>query len=99
MNDFPFDELMEELPSEGTLSFIANIEKTKITDQSVDMNDPLPVLPVRNVMLFPLSILPISVGRKSSLQIVQEASHKNSSIAVFSQKDDSTVASQRYSRS
>ena len=88
MNDFPFDEFMEEAPSEGTLSFIANIEKTNLTDQTVDMNEPLPVLPVRNVMLFPLSILPISVGRKSSLQIVQEASSRNSSIAVFSQKDD-----------
>ncbi|MBP5479963.1 MAG: hypothetical protein J6Y15_11455, partial [Bacteroidaceae bacterium] len=60
MNDFPFDEFMEEAPSEGTLSFIANIEKTNLTDQTVDMNEPLPVLPVRNVMLFPLSILPIS---------------------------------------
>ncbi|MBR6197915.1 MAG: endopeptidase La [Bacteroidaceae bacterium] len=89
MNDFPFDEFMEEASSEGTLSFIANIDKSKLTDQPMDSNEPLPVLPVRNVMLFPLSILPISVGRKPSLKIVQEASAKNSSIAVFSQKDDS----------
>jgi len=89
MNDFPFDELMEDSPQEGTLSFIANIEKSKFTNQTVDSEEPLPVLPVRNVMLFPLSILPISVGRKPSLQIVQESSKKGKLIAVFSQKDDS----------
>ena len=41
-------------------------------------------------MLFPETMVPISIGRDSSLKLLKEAQKKNASIAVFTQIDDST---------
>ena len=46
----------------------------------------LPVLPLRNMVLFPGVFMPVSVGRKSSLRLVREADKKKSYIAVVCQK-------------
>ena len=34
-------------------------------------NLPLPVLPVRDTVLFPHAVLPLTVGRESSIQLIQ----------------------------
>ena len=88
MKDFPFDEIMNDTQHESSMSFIANIEGTKQEIPNINTDELFPVLPVRNVMLFPMSIIPISIGRKPSLELVREASRKNSHIALFSQNDD-----------
>ena len=46
----------------------------------------LPVLPIRNTVLFPGVIFPISVGRDKSIKLVKEAYKGNKKIGVFSQK-------------
>jgi ATP-dependent Lon protease len=50
----------------------------------------LPVLPLRNMMLFPGVVAPVSVGRESSRKLVQQAVKSGSLIAVTTQLD-STV--------
>jgi ATP-dependent Lon protease len=47
----------------------------------------LPILPLRNAVLFPASVVPISVGRRKSTAIVEEISgRENPIIGVLSQK-------------
>ncbi|MBN2519109.1 MAG: LON peptidase substrate-binding domain-containing protein, partial [Bacteroidales bacterium] len=46
----------------------------------------LPVLPLRNTVLFPGVLIPITVGRKKSLQLVSEAYKKDKIIGVIAQK-------------
>lgn len=55
-------------------------EDTKIEDE-------IPVLPLRNMVLFPTVVMPVSVGRKSSLKLVQDAQANDTLIGVFCQKD------------
>ena len=50
----------------------------------------LPVLPLRNMVLFPGVFLPITVGRKMTLRLVHEAEKKNLDIAVVCQKKAET---------
>ena len=71
---------------DNAFSLIADFEK--VDDQVVDIKigDILPVLPLRNMVLFPGVFMPISVGRKSSLKLVREAEKKNAYIAVVCQK-------------
>ena len=56
-----------------------------------DGNDPipdeLPLLPLRNTVLFPGVVLPITVGRDKSIQAVNEAYKINKLIGVVAQKD------------
>ncbi|MCR4765407.1 MAG: endopeptidase La [Bacteroidaceae bacterium] len=51
-----------------------------------EVNDVLPVLPVRNMVLFPGVVLPITIGRKTSLRLVKEAERSGMQIGVFTQK-------------
>ena len=55
-----------------------------------EIEEILPVLPLRNMMLFPGVVAPVSVGRESSRKLVQQAVKSGSLIAVTTQLD-STV--------
>lgn len=54
----------------------------KLNDDEV-----LPVLPLRNMVLFPGVLLPVSIGRPKSLKLVKKAFEDESLIAVCCQKD------------
>ena len=47
----------------------------------------LPILPVRDTVLFPNAILPLTVGRESSLKLINELKEDERFIAVVSQRD------------
>ena len=47
----------------------------------------LPVLPLRNTVLFPGVVIPITVGRDKSIRLIREYYKKNRIIGVVSQKD------------
>lgn len=47
----------------------------------------LPILPIRNTVLFPGVVLPITVGRDKSIKLVQDAYKGDRIIGVVSQKD------------
>src|SRR5215471_8169632 len=47
----------------------------------------LPLLPVRDTVLFPNAILPLTVGRDSSLKLIQELKEEERFIGVVAQRD------------
>ena len=47
----------------------------------------LPILPLRNTVLFPGVVIPITVGRDKSVRLIKEAYKKDKIIGVVSQKD------------
>ncbi len=47
---------------------------------------PLPVLPVRDMVLFPHAVLPLTVGRESSIQLIQSLGEEKT-ILVVAQRD------------
>jgi len=49
----------------------------------------LPLLPLRNTVLFPGVVLPITVGRDKSIKAVQEAHKADKLVGVLAQKDSS----------
>ncbi|MAC96700.1 MAG: endopeptidase La [Flavobacteriales bacterium] len=51
--------------------------------------DTLPILPLRNTVLFPGVVIPITVGRDKSINLIQDANKKDKTIGVISQTDDS----------
>ncbi|NOY38300.1 MAG: endopeptidase La [Chlorobi bacterium] len=56
-------------------------------DQEVKFPDPLPILPLRNTVLFPGVVIPISVGRDKSLALVRDVYKKDKTIGALSQVD------------
>src|SRR3954465_7603901 len=47
----------------------------------------LPVLPLRDTVLFPNSFMPLAVAREASVRLVEEASSGNRGIGVFTQRE------------
>ncbi|MCU0335911.1 MAG: endopeptidase La, partial [Chitinophagaceae bacterium] len=56
-------------------------------DKKIVYPDEVPVLPLRNTVLFPGVVIPITVGRDKSIKAVNDAYKADKLIAVLSQKD------------
>jgi ATP-dependent Lon protease len=56
---------------------------------NTEVPDILPILPLRNTVMFPGVVMPITVGRQKSLQLIQEAYRGNRMIGTIAQRDGS----------
>ena len=61
---------------------------TNYEGENIEFKDKLPLLPVRDLVVYPFMILPLYVGRESSIKAVEEAlNHTDRLILLASQKD------------
>ena len=61
------------------------------SDEEVVFGDELPVLPIRNAVLFPGAVAPFDVGREKSVALVEDVDNlQGPVIAIFAQRDPST---------
>ncbi len=56
-------------------------------DKVLEIPESLPMLPVRDIVVFPYMILPLFVGREASIRSVEEALGKNRLIFLASQRE------------
>jgi ATP-dependent Lon protease len=54
---------------------------------SIEEKPVIPVLPLRNTILYPSMIMPLAVGREKSLKALEQATREDGLIFVVSQKD------------
>ena len=76
--------------SEDEMEFMPIIPLNDEEDPNVDeqaIPDELPVLPLRNTVLFPGVVIPITVGRDKSIKAVNDAYKADKLIGVVAQKD------------
>ena len=55
--------------------------------KNVEVPDVLPILPLRNTVLFPGVVLPINVGRKKSLKLIKDVYRGSRLLGTVAQKD------------
>lgn len=67
------------------IPLISEEDEESITTTQVP--DTLPILPLRNTVLFPGVIIPITVGRDKSMKLVRDIYQKNKIIGTVAQKD------------
>src|SRR5215208_6404703 len=60
---------------------------TADTDQQPQIPNELPVLPLRDIVIYPFMIVPLFVSREKSIRAVDEALGENRMILLASQKD------------
>ena len=61
------------------------------SEEEVVFGDELPVLPIRNAVLFPGAVAPFDVGREKSVALVEDVDNlPGPVIAIFAQRDPST---------
>ncbi|MBX3272183.1 MAG: endopeptidase La [Sandaracinaceae bacterium] len=63
----------------------------EVGEQDLRFADELPVLPIRNAVLFPGAVAPFDVGREKSVSLVEDIEGlEQPVIAIFAQRDPST---------
>jgi ATP-dependent Lon protease len=63
-----------------------SIEQHELPDE-IQLPEVIPLLPVRDIVLFPFMIIPLFVGREASIKAVDEALSKDRLILLSAQKD------------
>ncbi|MDZ7773295.1 MAG: endopeptidase La [Balneolaceae bacterium] len=82
-----FEDMDEQLDDFEQAIPLMSEEEEKELSQS-EIPDNLPILPLKNTVLFPGVVVPITVGRDRSLDLVKEAYESDKTIGVVSQKDE-----------
>ena len=77
------------LEEEGEFMPLLSIDEDEDTKSSESFPDTLPVLALKNTVLFPGIVIPITVGRDKSIKAINNAYEEGRIIAVLSQKDSS----------
>ncbi len=57
--------------------------------ESEEIDNELPILPLRNAVLFPGVVTPITVGREKSLELIKQVNKGNKTLGAIAQRDDS----------
>ncbi len=65
-------------------------DEKELLNDNIQIPDTLPILPLRNTVLFPGVIIPINIGRDKSLQLIRDSYKQNAMIGVIAQKDTNT---------
>ncbi|MEX0995340.1 MAG: endopeptidase La, partial [Balneolaceae bacterium] len=76
-----FDDFEQAIP------LMSEEEERELTESEIPDN--LPILPLKNTVLFPGVVVPITVGRDRSLALVKDAYESDKTIGVVTQKDES----------
>ena len=66
------------------------IDPSQLTGTPDSIPDRLPVLPLRDVVIYPYMIFPVLVGRESSLRAVNDAVEQDKYIFLVAQKSSVT---------
>ncbi|WP_124981412.1 endopeptidase La [Nonlabens xiamenensis] len=85
---FNIDNLsLQELDQDAEfIPLLSSEDEEEMNNESVP--DTLPILPLRNMVLFPGVVIPITAGRDRSIKLLQEAHKNNSAIGVVAQTDE-----------
>jgi len=75
-----FDENSELIP------LMTSEDEKEIDNESLP--ETLPILPLRNTVLFPGVVIPITAGRDKSIKLINDANKGNKVIGVVAQKDE-----------
>ena len=85
--DNNFTKILIANSVEDEADFIPLItEEDENSIMTAEVPDTLPILPLRNTVLFPGVILPISVGRKQSMKLIRDIYKKSKILGTVAQK-------------
>ncbi len=78
-------ETEDDIDNPGFVTLMTQDEENEINKE--EFPDELPLLPLRNTVLFPGVVFPITLGRDKSIRLIKEAYKSTKIIGVVSQKD------------
>ncbi len=62
-------------------------QKLELDHENIEIPDMLPVIPLRNTVVYPHSVIPLSIGRERSVKAVESSMEKDRLLFLVSQKE------------
>ena len=95
MNKIDLKDILQENLADDNQDYLSILgdEKEMLNDHT-DIPDTLPILPLRNTVLFPGVIIPINIGREKSLKLIRYVYKSSVPFGVIAQRDTNTEKSQ-----
>ena len=82
-----FDSIsLREIESEADLIPLMTAEDEEALNKEA-LPDSIPILPLKNTVLFPGVVIPITAGRDKSIELINDANKGDKVIGVVAQKD------------
>lgn len=89
-NSFDLDNLSLDNMLNEDAEFIPLMTKNEEDEmQQEELPEALPLLPLRNTVLFPGVVIPVQAGRDKSIALLQAANKEKAAFGVISQSDES----------
>ncbi|MCB8994573.1 MAG: endopeptidase La [Bacteroidales bacterium] len=86
--EYSIENLMNSDGIEADSEFIPIISDEEEEEMlKLNVPDVLPILPLRNTVLFPGVVIPISIGREKSLKLIREVYRKNKILGAVAQNN------------
>jgi ATP-dependent Lon protease len=82
------DSLSLQMMDEETELIPLMTPEDEATIKKEELPDELPILPLRNTVLFPGVVIPITAGRDKSIKLINDANRKTKVIGVVAQKNE-----------
>ena len=79
---------LQDIDAEGELIPLLTTEDEEALEKE-ELPNEVPILPLKNTVLFPGVVIPITVGRDKSIQLIKEANKGDKVIGVVAQRDQS----------
>lgn len=91
MEKIDLQNILSEEITEGSTEFLPILgDEKELLNDNLNIPDTLPILPLRNTVLFPGVIIPINIGRDKSLKLIKYAYKQGAVIGVIAQKETNT---------
>ena len=73
-------------PEHEDISMLAEIETSPAEVSPDELDEKMPIMTLRNLVMFPTVVMPVTVGRKATLKLINEAMKDKTPIVVATQK-------------
>lgn len=82
-DEYIFENMMED---QDNIPFMGVADDDEDSDPGIEPPDLLPVIALTNTVLYPGTVIPITIGRKKSIAAINKAYKSNKWIAAFTQR-------------
>ena len=82
-----FDNILSGGAGEMNIIPVMSVDNSQNDIRESELPETLPILPLRNAVLFPNTVIPVTVGRAKSLQLVGDAMRGSKFIGAATQRD------------
>ncbi|MDR2962072.1 MAG: endopeptidase La [Bacteroidales bacterium] len=83
------EDMLDDMQDANVEMIAIPLDDNDDTKNPIEIQKTLPILPLKNAILFPGNVMPITVSREKSMQLIREFNKSTKQIATATQKNQS----------